>query len=110
MSKFYEDDSKFHELNNLASQCAILEFDEKQGLQPDNIAKLLGDFKEVIENAIGINAFENVYDNSTIEVISLHVGDDPAFLCYLGTKSLTKEEAEEVYNFLMEDPVDEWEN
>lgn len=110
MSKLYEDESKFHELNNLASQCVILEFDEKQGLQPDNIAKLLEDFREIIENAMNIDSLENVYDSSTIEVISLDVGNDPAFLCCLGTKSLSKEDAEEVYNFLMEDPIEEWED
>lgn len=110
MSKFYEDESRFHKLNNLANQCAILGFDEKQGVQPDNIAKLLGDFREIIENTMNVDTLENVYDSSTIEVISLHVGDDPAFLCYLGTKSLTEKDAEEVYNFLMENPIEEWED
>jgi hypothetical protein len=108
MSKFYENESRFHELNNLASKCAILEFDEKRGLQSESIAELLCNFREVIENAMNVDTLDNVYDDSDVQVIPLHIGDDPAFLCYLGTKSLTEKEAQEVYEFLMEDPIEEY--
>lgn len=79
-------------------------------MQPECIEKLLSNFRELIENAINVNTLENEYDDSSVQVIPLHTGDDPVFLCYLGTKLLTEEEAEEVYNFLMEDPIEEWED
>ena len=109
MSKYYENETKFHELNERASRCAILEFDEKRGLQPEDIAELLCNFKEVIENAIHVDEFENEYDDSDVQVTSLHIGDDPAFLCYLGKTPLSEEEAQEVYEFLTEEEIEVWE-
>lgn len=104
MSKYYENSEKFYELNERASRCTILEFDEKRGLQPEDIAELLCNFREIIESGM---SYED-YDDSDVQVISLHVGDDPAFLCYLGTTPLSEEEAQEVYEFLTEEDIEVW--
>lgn len=108
MSKYYENETKFHELNERASKCVILEFDEKRGLQAEDIAELLCNFREVIENAILVDESENVYEDSEVQVIPLHIGDDPSFLCYLGKTPLSEEEAQEVYEFLTEENIEVW--
>jgi hypothetical protein len=82
----------------------VLAFDEKRGLDQDNIISLLASFREVVESAMS----EEDYDNFSVHVYTIHNGDDPEFLCHLGTEELSEDEAQEVYEFLMEDPIDEY--
>jgi len=96
---------ELEKLNNTAQYCTVLSFDEKRGLQPDNIISLLASFREIVENI----TWKDDYEDFSVFVTPIHNGDDPEFLCYLRKTPFTEEEAQEVYEFLMEDSIEEYE-
>ncbi len=100
---YYIEETRFHELNNLAERCVVLSFSEKRGLTVEDITGLLANFREVVEMAMS----DDDYDDLPVKVYPVHNGNDPEFLCCLGAENLSDEDVEEVYEFLLGDDEDE---